>query len=103
MIKNLNNLGTVYLLCFSEHYKHAKHYIGFTKDVNKRLSRHRKGQGARLIEVVYQAGIEANLARTWENVDRHFERKLKKQKNSKRLCPICEGKKALKKGLTFKK
>jgi predicted GIY-YIG superfamily endonuclease len=81
--------GTVYLLHFERPYKHARHYLGFATDLERRLELHRRGQGARLMEVIAAAGIGFTVARTWEG-DRHFERRLKRRHNSPaRLCPIC--------------
>lgn len=80
----------VYLLCFHKHYRHARHYIGWTDNLEARIARHRKGQGARLIEVITKAGIGFDIARTWPNGDRTFERRLKNRKNAARLCPICK-------------
>jgi predicted GIY-YIG superfamily endonuclease len=57
--------GTIYLLHFSEAYKHARHYVGFTTDLQSRLEAHTKGTGARLPEVITLAGIAFELARTW--------------------------------------
>jgi predicted GIY-YIG superfamily endonuclease len=89
---------TVYLLHFLTPYKHAKHYLGSTSDLEIRLAQHRSGHGARLVEVITQAGIDFTLARTWAG-GRDIERQLreaprakragKRQKNSPRLCPIC--------------
>jgi predicted GIY-YIG superfamily endonuclease len=81
----------VYLLHFNQPYKHARHYLGSADDLDARLERHRAGNGARLIEVITQAGIGFTLARTWEG-GRKEERKLKDQHNSPRLCPICNPK-----------
>ncbi len=77
-----------YLLHFSRPYRHAKHYLGFTTDLLTRLRLHDAGQGARLTQVAREAGIDLILARTW-NGDRGYERRLKRQHNSPRLCPIC--------------
>lgn len=80
----------VYLICFDQHYKHARHYIGFTdNNLEDRIESHRKGTGARLLKVINEAGIGWNVVRTWEKGDRKFERQLKNRKNSKQLCPIC--------------
>jgi len=79
---------TVYLLHFDRPYKHAKHYIGYTTDLEARLQAHTNGTGARLMEVIANAGIGFTLARTWDG-DRKLERRLKKQKQTPRLCPIC--------------
>ncbi len=85
-------MGTAYLIHFSTPYKHAKHYLGWSDDLAGRLEAHAAGQGARLMEVIVSAGISWVLARTWPDVDRKFERKLKNRKNAPaRLCPICRG------------
>lgn len=81
---------TVYLLHFERKLHHAQHYIGVTDDLDARMAEHRAGRGARLMEVITSLGIPWQIARTWES-DRKFERRLKKQKNAPRLCPICRG------------
>ena len=78
----------VYLLHFSEPYRHARHYLGSTEDLERRLAEHRGGTGARLMEVVGEAGISFTLARTWPG-GRKRERQLKKQGGRSRLCPLC--------------
>jgi hypothetical protein len=82
----------IYLLCFDRPFKHARHYLGFVdggeEQLKKRIERHKKGGGARLVEVITAAGIGFEVARTWEG-DRHFERSLKKRKSTPKLCPIC--------------
>jgi hypothetical protein len=82
--------GVVYLLHFHRPYKHARHYLGFSEHLGKRLAAHRLGNGARLMEVIAGAGIGWTLARTWVG-DRALERRLKARKESPRLCPICRG------------
>ncbi len=79
----------VYLIHFDEPYMHARHYLGYSTNLDARLEAHRLGQGARLLEVVSDAGIGYTVVRVWEGADRNFERRLKKQKNSPRLCPVC--------------
>src|SRR5947209_5512226 len=81
----------VYLLHFNELFKHAKHYLGYANDVEHRLDQHQHGCGARLMEVVVQAGITFELARTWPG-DRSTERKLKGYHSGCKLCPICNPK-----------
>ena len=78
---------TVYLLHFNTPYKHARHYLGSAEDLDARLTAHRSGRGARLMQVISKAGIHFELARTWPG-GRKEERQLKKQKNSPRMCPI---------------
>jgi predicted GIY-YIG superfamily endonuclease len=80
--------GTVYLLHFDQPYKHARHYLGWTADLDARLARHEAGTGARLLEVAHDAGIGWTLARTWEG-GRARERQLKNQGGATRRCPLC--------------
>ena len=85
----------VYLLCFrdkegkpSRIAGHAGHYLGYADDVDKRVSLHRKGQGARLTQVAVELGMTIEIVRTWKG-DRNLERKLKNRKNAPKLCPVC--------------
>lgn len=83
-------MATVYLIHFDRPLHHARHYLGCTSgSLEERLERHATGRGARLMQVVQQAGIPWRLARTWAG-DRALERRLKAFKNApSRLCPIC--------------
>ena len=38
--------GIVYLLHFERSYRHARHYIGFTQNLEQRLEEHRAGRGS---------------------------------------------------------
>ena len=60
--------GTVYLFHFDQRYEHAGHYTGWAEDLDHRVAEHLAGRGARLIEVITQAGISFRLARTWPGV-----------------------------------
>lgn len=86
---------TVYLLHFSKPIGNpnnprgqAQHYLGYTKDLERRLAEHRKGNGARLVEVFLENGVSFEVVRIWPG-DRSIERKLKDLHNTPRLCPIC--------------
>ena len=81
--------GTVYLLHFDQPYKHARHYVGWTaRNVGRRLAEHAAGRGARLLEVVREAGIGWQLARMWPG-GRARERQIKRQGGHARKCPLC--------------
>ncbi len=84
-------MGMVYLIHFHRKLNRAGHYIGYTDNLEKRLLCHKSGNGSKLMKAVVVAGISWEVVRVWENVDRHFERRLKNQKNSPKLCPICKG------------
>ena len=82
--------GTVYLLHFSEPYKHARHYIGWAAagHLDSRIRAHRRGRGARFMAVVKAAGIGFEVARTWKG-GRVRERQIKRQGGASRCCPVC--------------
>jgi predicted GIY-YIG superfamily endonuclease len=82
-------LGTVYLLHFDQRYEHAGHYTGWAEDLDRRIPEHQQGRGARLVEVITQAGISFRVARLWPGVTRARERQLKRQGGASRRCPIC--------------
>jgi predicted GIY-YIG superfamily endonuclease len=87
-MKLTSTTPTVYLIHFLKPYKHARHYLGYSTNLDKRITDHLCGMGARLLEVVTDAGIEWRLVRTWPG-DRELERQLKNRKDAPRLCPIC--------------
>lgn len=82
------NIGTVYLLHFDRPYWHARHYIGWSRDLDSRLAEHLSGHGARLLEVIQEAGIGWTLARTWPG-SRQRERQIKNNGGASRCCPQC--------------
>ena len=81
-------LGVIYMLHFSQPYKHARHYVGWTEDLLSRLDRHAKGTGARLIDVIWHAGIGFTLIRVCAGT-RDNERAIKNAGGAVRYCPAC--------------
>jgi predicted GIY-YIG superfamily endonuclease len=81
-------MGYVYVIHFDMPYKHARHYMGFTKDVPLRMLRHKAGRGANLMRVIEAAGITWTLSKVMVG-DRREERRLKGSHGSARYCPIC--------------
>jgi predicted GIY-YIG superfamily endonuclease len=81
----------VYLIHFSRPYRRVSHYIGYCKagGLERRIERHRSGDGSRLMWAVTQAGIEWEVVRVWPEGDRNFERRLKKKKQASYFCPWC--------------
>jgi len=82
--------GHVYVIHFNSPLSHARHYVGWTNDLEARMERHEKGQGARLLEVLRERGIGWRLAATFPGT-RHDERRIKNAKNTPRICPDCRG------------
>ena len=82
-------MGVIYLLHFERSDHHARHYLGYTDDLESRLAAHRAGRGSPLVAAAVRDGIDFDLAATWPG-DRHQERRLHRYRNSRRrLCPIC--------------
>ena len=82
-------LGVIYMLHFDQPYKHAKHYVGhWTDDLLDRLDTHARGHGARLVAVIWHAGIGFTLVRIREGT-RHTERAIKNAGGAVRYCPAC--------------
>jgi hypothetical protein len=93
-------VGSVYLLHFDRPIGdlnnprgYAGHYTGWTLDLRGRLGDHAAGKGpkdggARLVQVVRQAGIGFQLVRVWEGT-RGLERSLKRRGGAARRCPVC--------------
>ena len=87
--------SNVYLLHFEKPLHHAKHYVGCTKDVEKRLERHRKAPTPKIMQALKKKGIDFRLARVWKGKGKHFERRIKNRKEAPALCPICNPSKAM--------
>jgi len=101
-------IACVYLLHFHIYFKHARHYLGATEDLLRRLAEHEHGIGSKYMSAVVLAGVTWELSDTflpepgetiWE-----LEHRLKglgegpaRGKNSRgsrgRLCSICRGEK----------
>jgi hypothetical protein len=59
-------------------------------DLDHRLAQHQRGAGARLVEVITQAGIGFRVARLSPGASRARERSLKNSGGAARRCPICK-------------
>jgi hypothetical protein len=66
----------------------ARHYLGTTINLDRRLAQHRDGTGARILAAAVQRGIGFDVVRTWDG-GRDVERQLKAQHNPRRMCPRC--------------
>jgi hypothetical protein len=89
-------IGVIYLIHFDQPIGDlanprgfASHYTGWTLDLPARLVDHAAGRGARLMEVIGEAGIGWQLARIWTGT-RARERSLKGSGGAARRCPVCQ-------------
>ena len=83
----------IYILHIDPPLKHARHYVGWTKDadVTRRVREHLEQSGRRpskLVAAALRAGCAVTLAGTLEG-DREFERRLKARKGASSYCPLC--------------
>ena len=78
----------VYLICFSRPYQRVRHYAGSTTNLTGRMKEHSRGQGARLMAVIKDAGIAWQLVAAWKG-GRKEERSFKNRKNAASECPLC--------------
>ena len=76
------------MLHFDQPYRHARHYVGWTDDLLDRLDQHASGHGARLVAVIWHAGIGFTLIRICEGT-RRTERAIKNAGGAVRYCPAC--------------
>lgn len=79
----------VYILHFDTPLAHARHYVGWANDVERRLQHHRAGTGARFTQVLNERGIGFQLACIYPEADKTFERHLKRTHNTAKYCPLC--------------
>lgn len=90
----------VYLIHFDTPLKHAKHYLGYSKNnVRERVQKHRTGKGARLMDAVTRQAITWHVSRTWDG-DYELESMLKRQHNARDLCPTCRQEKIFERTLS---
>ena len=84
-------IGIIYVIHFHQPFKHAKHYVGWSRagELGERLKRHRKNRGSRLLAALNRAGIGWEVVLAWRGT-RDDERLFKKRKYTPRKCPICK-------------
>lgn len=93
----------IYLIHFDTPYPRddrspVRHYLGWSSSgphsrgmIRRRLDAHARGTGSRLMRAVSLAGIGWRVVRIWPHGDRTQERRLKRQRNLSRFCPVCKG------------
>jgi predicted GIY-YIG superfamily endonuclease len=80
--------GTVYVLHFEPAYAHARHYIGWARDVDARVAEHPAGAGSPLVRAAVAAGVSVQLAAALPGT-RQLERRLKRSHKTGQFCPVC--------------
>lgn len=85
--------GFVYVLHFSlpvgnPNGHQARHYVGWAKDVDRRMGDHAMGNGAKITAAAVEAGAVLHVVHTRPGT-RDDERILHNQGHLARLCPLC--------------
>jgi hypothetical protein len=102
-IVNAKPKPEVYLLHFDKPYWLANgpctHCLGYAHyGAEKRIQKHREGNGALLVAYALRNGCDFELARRWPfkkpSDAKAFERRQKKSGHFSRLCPVCKKEKA---------
>jgi hypothetical protein len=94
--------GNVYLIHLERGLVPAHgstHYIGWASEDGlwERIETHAAAlpgtphRGSPMLAAANERGIRWSVVRIWRGADRHFERKLKRRKKAKHLCPVCRG------------
>lgn len=87
-----NTKGYVYIIHLARPLNGSKsrHYVGFSKHVEKRLYHHRNGSGSHFLREANRQGIPYVLVVIFAGTKRD-ERRLKNCKNTAKYCPCCNG------------
>ncbi len=88
-----STLGEVYIIHFCTPWvtsdgRVLSHYVGFSKQLEKRLFHHRKGNGANFLREAIQRGISFRLVVRFAGA-KQDERRLKETGHIKKYCPYC--------------
>ncbi|MBD3387428.1 MAG: hypothetical protein GF414_00605 [Candidatus Altiarchaeales archaeon] len=88
--------GYVYVIHLNRPFRHAKHYIGYTTDIVRRMTHHSLGHrdSSHFMKAVCRAGIRwsVTMVQSFEDAKEAvcFEKKLKRDKRSSLHCPLCK-------------
>ena len=88
--------GTIYLLHFSGRTKRGQqHYLGWTSNIERRITQHRLGSGAGVTRNAVAEELKLTVAQTWKGTP-DLETRLKEwsrqgRKGFSGICPFCAG------------
>ncbi len=93
-IQSQTSSGYVYVIHFAGKLAgRARHYIGFSEQLDRRLFVHRSGKGAKILNACNLQSISYGVVVVFENATRKFERFLKNRKKMAPhlscFCPAC--------------
>jgi hypothetical protein len=79
-----------YLLHFDSPLSHARHYIGWSWNIDQRVEHHAMHPDRpHMLRELKKAGISFTLVRIWPGYTRDQERLLKNRHEGPKFCPLC--------------
>jgi hypothetical protein len=83
----------VYLIHFEQPFHHARHYVGYTDNLQRRFNEHvHRKNSSPLLVAASAAGIAWRVAMIWPQAGRDLERLIKRTHHTARYCPECGAK-----------
>lgn len=85
--------GWIYTIHFDEPFGHARHYTGFTANLEERMNEHKAGRGSKLLAHVKDAGIGWHVASVeWSDAGKgkHGREGQLKWRGATRRCSTCK-------------
>jgi predicted GIY-YIG superfamily endonuclease len=76
------------MCCIEPAYRHARHYLGWARDVDARVAEHLAGSASPLVRAAVLAGATVTLAARYPG-SRQLERRLKRWHKTGQFCPMC--------------
>src|SRR5512142_808038 len=87
----VGRVNGVYLLHLEPPYRHARHYLGYSDVIERRVLEHRftPSKASPLLRAQVTAGGTFYVTRVFPGLTRADERRLKVVGHVARLCPLC--------------
>jgi len=92
--------GTIYLLHYSARTSgNRQHYLGWTRNLERRFAQHRSGFGCDETAKAVAQGLTITVAQTWRGtlaLETHLKEWSREgRKGFSGICPLCDGKRKL--------
>lgn len=81
--------GYLYLIHLDSALSHARHYVGWTRDVHERFARHVDGRGSPMLAAALAAGIGFRVVAFGKGAKKD-ERFIKNHHRTGSFCPLCK-------------
>ena len=89
-MENLEGESGVYLLHLDPPVSHMGHYLGYSRNLARRLREHQGSNPAQLVKTALRRGSTVSVGKVWIGETQGFEQRLKKQGGFRRYCDLCQ-------------